>query len=337
MNRIMTAATVALMLTSAAAPAETTRATDADAPFVSAHRGGAAYAPENTMVAFRNAVRLGVDELEADAQLTADGVPVIIHDDTLDRTTDCTGAVSDTVLADVRTCDAAYHFSPGQPTTSPDDDLPHPLRGAGVQVPTADELLAYVAALGPDGPTLSIEIKDIPGEANFDPAGTEIAEVLVPMIRAHGVTDRVVVQSFWPPAIDAVKRLAPEVRTQFLTTSSMGQTAVQNVAYVTARGHDVAAPNHDAPDLTREVVSSAQATGSQVVPWTPDAVADLTAAVALGVDGIITNHPACLLDLLGRAAPAKVTPPGVPGRGARCSDDPANPPPASRARPASVR
>ncbi|MBW3659978.1 MAG: glycerophosphodiester phosphodiesterase, partial [Actinobacteria bacterium] len=63
-----------------------------DGVVVSAHRGGAAYAPENTMVAFRNAVRLGVDQLEADTQLTADGRLVLIHDDTVDRTTDCSGS-----------------------------------------------------------------------------------------------------------------------------------------------------------------------------------------------------------------------------------------------------
>src|SRR3546814_1235503 len=64
-------------------------------PLISAHRGGAAYAPENTMTAFANAARLGVDELEMDTQLTADGELVVIHDDTLDRPTNCSGSVGD--------------------------------------------------------------------------------------------------------------------------------------------------------------------------------------------------------------------------------------------------
>ena len=112
-------------------------------PVVSAHRGGAAYAPENTLPAFRNAVRLGVDQLEMDTQLTADNQLVILHDDTLDRTTQCSGAVNAKTLAEVERCDAAYWFSPGQGPSVPDMDLPHPLRGAGVNVPTLKELLDW--------------------------------------------------------------------------------------------------------------------------------------------------------------------------------------------------
>jgi glycerophosphoryl diester phosphodiesterase len=298
---------LAVLPTSAAVAAGDT------APFVSAHRGGAAYAPENTLVAFENAVRLGVDEIEMDAQLTADGHVVIIHDDTLDRTTDCTGTVIATTLADLQQCDAAFWFSPGQPTTVPAADAPHPLRGAGVRIPTVAEVLDWQQALGAAAPRLSIEIKDIPGEANFDVAGTAVAEVLVPLIVDRGLTDQVVVQSFWPPALEAVRRLAPDLATQFLTTTSTGQTATMNVTYATARGHDVSAPNFDAPDLTAATVAAAHAAGRQVVPWTPDRVADLAATAALGVDGIITNVPACLLALQGRPVPASPYPAGITG------------------------
>ncbi len=301
------------LVTSAVAIGVTASAASAQTPpdvIVSAHRGGAAYAPENTMVAFENAIRLGVDEIEADAQLTSDGELVILHDDTLDRTTDCTGPVIDTVLADILACDAAYWFSPGQLTTGRDEDRAHPLRGTGVTVPTAEELLDLVVAT--PGIQASIEIKDIPNETNFDPGGMEIASRLVPLIVDKGLVDRVVVQSFWPPAIEAVKQMEPSIRTQFLTTSEIGVTASENVAYATSRMHDVSAPDFTAPDLTPDVVAGAQAAGLQVVPWTPDAVADLEATLALGVDGIITNSPACLLDLLGRSRPAGVSAPGVP-------------------------
>lgn len=273
---------------------------------VSAHRGGAAHAPENTMVAFRNAVRLGVDQLEADTQLTGDGHLVVLHDDTVDRTTDCSGTVNAMELTDLQRCDAAYWFSPGQPTTRPDGEVPHPLRGRGVTIPTTDELLAYVADQA--RVELSLEIKDIPGEANFDATGTVVAEALVPLVVQHGLVDRVVVQSFWPLALDAVKRLDPRIRTQLLTTSQTGQTALQNLAYVRARGHDVMAPDHDAPDLTDTTVAAAHAAGVEVVAWTPDRPTDLRAALALGVDGLITNFPACLLDELGRDRPDAVLP-----------------------------
>ena len=288
---------------------------ESEGPFVSAHRGGAAYAPENTLVAFANAVRLGVDELEADTQLTADGHLVVIHDDTVDRTTDCSGTVPSMTLAEIRACDAAYWFSPGQPTTVPNADLPHPLRGRGVVVPTAEELLDLVART--PGVRLSIEIKDIPGEANFDAAGVEVAEALVPAIQAAGVADRTVVQSFWPPALEAVKRLAPDLATQLLTTTSTGITATENAAYVTARGHDVSAPDHVAPDLA-EGVAVAHAAGVAVVTWTPDDRADIEAAASAGVDGVITNFPACAMQAFGRGVRGSVVPAGVPGDTPAC-------------------
>ncbi len=298
-------------------PIATARPSRADepAPFVSAHRGGAAYAPENTLVAFANGVRLGVDELEADTQLTADGHLVVIHDDTVDRTTDCSGTVPSMTLAEVRACDAAYWFSPGQPTTAPNADLPHPLRGRGVVVPTAEELLDLVART-PEV-RLSIEIKDIPGEANFDAAGVAVAEALVPAIQAAGIADRTVVQSFWPAALEAVKRLAPELATQLLTTTETGVTAAANAAYVAARGHDVSAPNHDAPDLAAGV-AAAHAAGAEVVTWTPDDPADVEAAAAAGVDGVITNFPACALQVVGRPVRGSVVPAGVPGDTPAC-------------------
>lgn len=281
------------------------------APFVSAHRGGAAYAPENTMVAVRNAVRLGVDEIELDVQLTRDGRLVVLHDDTLDRTTDCSGTVVSKTFAQIQACDAAYWFSPGQPTTTPDEDAPHPLRGVGVRVPDLDEVLSHVAGLGRKAPRLSLEIKDIPGESNFDPAGQTIAAALVPALAASGIKDRVVVQSFWPPAIEAVKRADPGIATQFLTTQSFGQTAMQNLAYVTARGHQVSAPNFDAADAGPAWAHAAELAGVAAVPWTVDARADLERVSRWGVDGIITNFPGCLLALQGRLRTTTVVAPAA--------------------------
>lgn len=288
------------------------------APLVSAHRGGAAYAPENTMAAFQNAVRLRVDQLEADTQLTADGVPVLIHDETLDRTTDCSGTVLGMNFADIQNCDAAYWFSPGQPTTSPDMDRPHPLRGQGVRVPATEELFAWLRHLGDAAPELSIEIKNVPGESNFDPGGMAVASVLVPLIREYGLEEKTIVQSFWPLTIDWIKLTAPDIRTQFLTTTSTGQTAAANLAYVIAGRHDVSAPNFDAPDFNAQFVQLAQAAAKQVIPYTPDRESDLQTVAVLGVDGIITNFPACLLRLQDRPLPASV---GVGGPTPICPDE----------------
>src|SRR5205814_8097865 len=99
-------------------------------------------------------------------------------------------------------------------------------------------------------------------------------------------------------------------------TTSTGQTALQNLTYVVARGHDISAPNFDAPDFTAQFVTAAHAAGKAVIPYTPDDANDQLKVIGLGVDGIITNFPGCLLDSLHRPLPDKLTPDGVPVTGA---------------------
>ena len=104
-----------------------------DRPLVFAHRGGAQLAPENTMPAIDNGMALGADGLEIDVQLSADGIPVVIHDQTLDRTTDRTGPVSALTAAELARVDAGFHF---------ELDGKHPFRGQGIGVPLLDDVLA---------------------------------------------------------------------------------------------------------------------------------------------------------------------------------------------------
>lgn len=278
-------------------------------PYVSAHRGGAAYAPENTMAAYRNAVRLGVDDLETDTQLSADGLLVLIHDDTLERTTDCTGAVNAKTFEELQACDAAFWFSPGQPTTVVDENAPHPLRGRGVKIPAAQELFDYAKTLGSNGPTVTIELKNIPGETGFTADCEPIATQLVELIQQSGILERTVVQSFWPVCVDNVKTLDPGIRTLFLTSSTPqggAQVASSNLAYVIAQGHDISAPNFDAPDFGADYIAAAHDAGKLVVPYTADTEADIQMLMDLGADGIITNFPACQLQLQNRPLPPSV-------------------------------
>lgn len=279
------------------------------APFTSAHRGGAAYAPENTMMAFQNALRLGVDDIEMDAQLTADNVLVILHDDTVDRTTECSGAVPNMSFAEVKNCDAAYWFSPGQPTTKIDQNAEHPLRGQGITVPSLDEVFGWYNALSEPRPTLTIEIKNIPGEANFDPLGTVVAAALVPAIEAAGLLDKVIVQAFHPLSLENAKLLNPNIRTLFLSSFDItATTGLQNLAYTVAADHEFSAPNFETPDMNAVYIETAHAAGKVVIPWTADKEADIRALAAVGVDGVITNFPACSLALAGRPLPASVLP-----------------------------
>ena len=145
-----------------------------------------------------------------------------------------------------------------------------------------------------------------------------VAAVLVPLIRAYGLEEKVIVQSFWPLTLEIVQQMAPEIRTQFLTTTSTGQTAAANLAYVVALQHDVSAPNFDAPDFNATLLQAAHAAGIQVIPYTPDRESDLRATLALGVDGIITNFPACLMRIQNRSLPPTV---GVAGPTRVCPDD----------------
>lgn len=285
------------------------RASFVAVPFVSAHRGGAAYAPENTMLAFENAARLGVDDFEADMLVTADDVLVLVHDDTLDRTTSCSGRVADKTYAEILECDAAYWFSPGQPTTIPDETLPHPLRGRGVQVPTAEELFAFAAQFdGAYAPTVTIEIKiSFDSLEGLTTAGLRAARLLVEQIQASGIADRIVVQSFNPLAIDAVKLLDPGIRTLYLTPTG----ALLGLSYAALRGHEFVAPQFESPDLTASLVDSAHALGKQVVPWTADREADIQHLIDIGVDGIITNFPGCLLQKQNRLRSERLTPGGA--------------------------
>ena len=110
---------------------------------VMAHRGGKQLRPENTLIAFRNAVELGVDALELDVHATRDGALVVIHDSTVDRTTDGTGAVSNFTLEEITALDAGYNWSPGA------DSDDNPYRGTGVTIPTLEEVLSAFPNIAP--------------------------------------------------------------------------------------------------------------------------------------------------------------------------------------------
>ena len=251
---------------------------------VYAHRGGAGLAPENTLGAFRQThAAMGTKGvwLEMDTQLTADNRLVVMHDDDVDRTTNCTGTVISHTLASLAACDASESF-PGW--------------GAFEPIPTMDQVLDEGLA---NGWRLMVEIKDIPGEANFDAPGQLVANVLIPLINSKNFPhNRMMIQSFWPFVLDRVKQLAPDIPTVLLTSSSLpggpagvGIPATLNVTYSTLRGYTVVAPALDTIDLTADVVRLAHSLGRKVVVWTPDTPALISAALALGVDGVISNRP----------------------------------------------
>jgi glycerophosphoryl diester phosphodiesterase len=267
-------------------------------PYISAHRAGAAYAPENTLMAIRNARRLGIEDIELDIQLTADNVLVFLHDDTLDRTTDCSGPVNLQLWDSIKDCDAAYWFTPGEPVTVGAENGDHPLRGQGVLMPTADDVFSYIQNNPEDTTTTyTIEVKNVPSEANFDPTGLIVSTALVNKIAEYpGLEDRIIVQSFWPASLTVVQQLNPNLRTLFLVSESITQINAQNtITFTSLNGFDIAAPEHDTSDLDQAAVTAAHDAGLLLVPWTADQIEDLDRMAEVGVDGVITNFPACAL------------------------------------------
>jgi glycerophosphoryl diester phosphodiesterase len=284
-------------------------------PTIIADAGDGNYAPEETMIGMRNAVRLGADVIEADANMTSDNVIVLIHDGTLDRTTDCTGNVKDQTFAAVEACDAAFWWVPGKapgllglvgdPTRDPNDGQDYALRGKGVKIATAREFFEYAQSLGPRMPFTFIEIKNIPYDSNFDPLGHRIADVLVPLIQEFGLQDRVAVESFWPASLSRVRELDASIRTVFLTLGSAGE----NLLYVAATPTEYSSSDTLAPDYGAAYVNQVHALGRQATPWLVDTLADAQKARALGVDGVFTSHVACMLQGFGRPVPRPIVAP----------------------------
>lgn len=155
---------------------------------VTGHRGCKAYMPENTLISFREAFRLGVDVLEFDIQLTRDGVMIVMHDDMVDRTTDGTGAVCFKTLAEIKALDAGVKF--GYP---------------GVRVPTFEEALECIAAEAPAHMVLNVEIKE------QRPA---VVDVAIEMLERYGLLERSVIASFDAQTLLYVQEHYPEVKTQ---------------------------------------------------------------------------------------------------------------------------
>jgi glycerophosphoryl diester phosphodiesterase len=186
---------------------------------VVAHRGASLQAPENTLEAFRLGVAAGADAIELDVHLTADGELAVIHDGTMDRTTDRTTSVAAASMDEIRTADAGWAF-PG-----PNDD--HPFRGKGLTVPTLGEVLAWL----PSGVGLAVEIK-------AEDAADAVVETLAgSTVRAAG---EVTVMSFQESAIDRVRHLAPDLPTGLLLVP--GDSFERGLKWVVEHGHSAVLP-----------------------------------------------------------------------------------------------
>ncbi|MBC7170810.1 MAG: glycerophosphodiester phosphodiesterase [Polyangiaceae bacterium] len=254
-------------------------------PHAFAHRGGARRFPENTAFAFREALALGCTHIETDLRRTRDGVIVCFHDERVERTTNGTGRVRDMTLAELKSLDAAYRFSP-------DGGRSFPLRGRGITVPTLEEALAVRSDA-----RLNLEIKS--GEEAIIPQLIELIE----REKLHG---RVLVASAQDRIIQAFRRAS-----RHTVATSSGQWEIFDFWATTRTGlHrfrsypfqalQVPATFHGLVIVDERFVRAAHAHGIEVHVWTVDDPIEMKRLLALGVDALMTDLPSTLLEVLGR-------------------------------------
>jgi len=237
-----------------------------------AHRGGSRLRPENTLAAFGHAVALGVDALECDVHLSRDDEVVVIHDATLDRTTDAVGPIGAKTAAELSAIDAGHHFA---------SDRTFPFRGRGIGVPT----LAAVLEAFRDLPVV-VEIK---GES------VRVAERALAVVRAAGALDRVIIGGFSAVVLEAVRRLPGPIVTS--ASSREVQSALRrSYVWLTPRrsGFDlfqVPVRLKGQPILTRALVKSARRAGIPLHAWIVDDRDEMERLIQWGVTGLISDRP----------------------------------------------
>jgi glycerophosphoryl diester phosphodiesterase len=225
-----------------------------------AHRGASALAPENTMAAFDKALELGADALELDLQLSRDGELVVIHDDTLDRTTDGHGPVYERSLEELKRLDAGRWFGECF---------------VGQRIPALAEVLDRFAGKVP----LALEIK---AGSTFFPG---IEEKVVSVLRRHSAIEHSAVASFDHYALRRVKEVEPALRTAALL---VGRPV--SISAIAGPGK-ADAMALEASLVTRTEVEACRAAGLQLVVWVVNEPVQMRHFIDLGVDGIITDRP----------------------------------------------
>jgi len=245
------------------------------------HRGAAGVAPENTIVSFRRACADGADVLELDVHATADGEIVVLHDPTLERTTDGAGAVAALRFAEIERLDAGHRFTP-------DGGRTFPFRGAGVRVPRLGELLREFP-----GMPLNIEIKQ--------ETPSIVAEV-VALLRAARTP--VVLAAELDVIMQAIRGHAPDLPTSlaagevagFIGTLTAGEAPTLPAGAVALQ---IPPRFEDVELVNAATVAAAHAVGAEVHVWTINDSDEMRRLLALGCDGIMSDVPALARRVVG--------------------------------------
>ncbi|NUU63385.1 glycerophosphodiester phosphodiesterase [Paenibacillus agri] len=231
---------------------------------VLAHRGASAYAPENTMEAFKLAIEQRADGFEIDIHITKDGEIVVIHDDTIDRTSNGKGNVTDFTLAELKQYNYNARFEDKYPTA---------------EIPTLRQVLELVKE---HRLYLNIEVKDIMVQSQkYDGLNVAAAE----LVKAYDLVDQVIFSSFNHKSMFELKQACPEIKTALLHFSKF----YRGEQYAKTVQADALHPLFICVDAN--VVDQAHQAGVQVNAWTVNQVSVMRQMIDAGVDAIITDYP----------------------------------------------
>lgn len=224
-----------------------------------AHRGASSIAPENTMPAFMEALLQGADGIECDVRLSRDGVPVVIHDEFVDRTTDGFGWVHEYTFAELQQLDAGSWFSP---------------KYAGVKIPSLEELLAWLST---NHLLLNIEVKNVI-------ANDRLEERILTLLHGYRMKERTVISSYEVDTLQRFRQLDAKIETAYIYL-------FHHEPWRIATAIKANALHAFYPFLTRETVTAARRHGLGLVPYTVDDWNDIRQVLQYEISGIITNYP----------------------------------------------
>jgi len=237
---------------------------------------------EEGLRAFRHAARHGF-VLEVDAKLTADGVPIAIHDATFDRTSNCSGEVRDYALGQLRGCGTNVLGSPGSP-------LPTKRASRLERILTIAEVLRFARETGAN---VNLEIKNVPTDPDFDPSPAYADRVMDVVLASRIPRSQLLIQSFLASSLDEARARMPGVATSLLSIQSINEPYLQTAA---DNDYDFISPEWP---VSEDYVRRAHGLGLDVAPFTLDRAAEVLAANRAGVEALITDDPLMAAGALG--------------------------------------
>ncbi len=252
-------------------------------PKVLAHRGDSACYPENTLPAFLSAKELGVDVIETDVHLSSDGKVIIWHDDTLDRETNGTGMVEHYTMQELLTLDAGYNFTR-------DNGKSFPFRGKGVTMLPFEEALTA--------------LPDMRFNVDLKTADTALADAFIDIVRAHHAQERVLCASFHVSNLIYVRRVSPEIATS-MASEEIKPLLLRQKLHLPIRRKDIPGDAFQVPVrqgaikvITSGFIRTFHRLGIPIHVWTINERAEMSRLLQMGVDGIFTDDPRLLLDVV---------------------------------------